>query len=147
MLAGCASAPVAPDTPSDVDRSRAAYLADEPIVRAAISAPQITPGMVHTDTLGWDRTEVTAEIYRSAGGAGPTPEEVEKEVKAAVAILRSAGWTIHWEMCLPPPVFDICGTPQPDAVKIPVPVPRAEGDEWLASGLQDHRWRLLLGPG
>jgi hypothetical protein len=132
-LAGCAKAPPAPSAASDVDRARAAYLADEPIVRAAVSAPQITPGVVHADELGWDRTEVDAEIYESAGGAGPTPGEVEQEVAAAVRILRSAGWTIHWEMCLPPPSFDATGVPQPDSVRIPIPVPRADGHEWLVA--------------
>ncbi len=148
-LAACAQAPAPVAAASDVDRDRAAYLADEPIVRAAVAAPQITPGVAHGDGLGWDRTEVNAEIYASAGGEGPTPEEVEQEVADAVRILRSSGWTIHWEMCLPPPSYNANGVPLPDSVEIPMPVQRAEGHEWLAAAYKItggvSYWALVLG--
>ena len=51
---------------------------------------------------------------------------------SAVRILRTSGWTVYWEMCLPPPLYDASGTRQPDPVEIPIPVLRADGYEWLA---------------
>ena len=132
-VAGCGGDPPAPtDVTSDVDRSRADFLASDPIMYAALEPPEVRPGVVHNDMLGWNRTEVTARLFNSQGGLGPTPGAVEQEVAAAVAVLRKGGWTIHWQMCLPEPLYDITGTPIQDP--IPIDVPRMPGHEWLAAG-------------
>jgi hypothetical protein len=130
--AGCGGEPEPTDVASDVDRTRAEILADERIVRSALEPPVVTPGVVHNDLLGWDRTEVTARLYLSEGGQGPTPDAVEREFASAVAVLRKAGWTIHWEMCLPDPVYDMLGRLLEEP--IPMDVPRMPGHEWLAAG-------------
>ncbi len=130
--AGCGGEPLPTDVASDVDRTRARLLSEEHIVRSAVGSAVITPGVVHNELLGWDRTEVTARVYTSEGGVGPTPEALEREVAAAVDMLRRGGWTIHWEMCLPEPIYDLYGglNEQP----IPMEVPRMPGHEWLAAG-------------
>jgi hypothetical protein len=129
---GCGDDPAPTDVASDVDRTRAQILSEEHIVRSAPGQPVVTPGVVHNDLLGWNRTEVTARVYTSEGGVGPTPEALEREVAAAVTMLRDSGWTIHWQMCLPEPVYDMFGqlTEEP----IPMDVPRMPGHEWLVAG-------------
>lgn len=145
-LAGCGGPPPPTDVTSDVDRERAAFLSADPILEQALSTPRVTPGLVHNEKLGWVRTEVTAQIFKTAGGS-PTPESVEQEVARAAATLRRGGWLIHWEMCLPPPEINFMGMVEEDP--IPIPVARAPGYEWLASGYKINNgvsyWVLLLG--
>ena len=148
LVAGCGGTPPPPtDVTSDVDRQRAAILSADPVLKLAVAPPVVHPGVVHSDKLGWDRTEVTAPLYQTVGGSGPTAAEVEREVTEATAALRAGGWKIHWEMCLPPPESDLNGmvTEEP----IPVPIARAEGYEWLAGAYKISNgvsyWALVIG--
>ena len=145
--AACGNEPAPTDVASDVDRTRAQFLADERVVRSALGQPVVMPGVVHNDLLGWNRTEVTARVYSSEGGVGPTPEAIEREVTAAVTMLRNGGWTIHWQMCLPEPEYDVFGGL--DEEPIPMDVPRMPGYEWLVSGYKItdgvSYWVLIAG--
>jgi hypothetical protein len=120
------------DVSSDVDRQRAHLLASEPVLELAVSPPTVTVGLVHSSKTGWDRSEVYAELYQSAGGTIPDAVAVEQEFARATTRLRESDWTVHWEMCLPPPVIDQRGT-MLNPEQIPVPVPRLDGYEWLAT--------------
>jgi hypothetical protein len=131
LVAGCGGAPPPPtDVTSDVDRQRAAILSEDPVLKLAVAPPHVHPGVVHSEKLGWDRTEVTAELYQTLGGTGPTALVVEQQVTEATSVLRQGGWKVHWEMCLPPPEVDLNGMVNEDP--IPVPIVRAPGYEWLA---------------
>jgi hypothetical protein len=132
-LSACGGPPSEPtDVSSDVDRQRAHILASEPVLDHAVSPPEVTVGLVHSSAVGWDRTEVYAELYETSGGTPPEAVAVEQEFARATTLLRKSGWTIHWEMCLPPPVVDLLGNlTNPEA--IPVPVPRVDGYEWIAT--------------
>jgi hypothetical protein len=148
LVAGCGGPPPAPtDVTSDVDRERAAFLSNDPVLKLAVSPPHVKPGVVHSEKLGWDRTEVSAELYQTVGGTGPTAETVEREVTEATTVLRDGGWKVHWEMCLPPPETDLSGmvTEEP----IPVPIARAPGYEWLAGAYKISNgvsyWALVIG--
>lgn len=132
-LSACGGPPPEPtEVSSDVDRQRAHILASELILEEAVSPPEVTVGLVHSSTVGWDRTEVYARLYETAGGTTPDAVAVEREFARATALLRKSDWTIHWEMCLPPPAVDMLGN-LVDAEQIPVPVPRVDGYEWLAT--------------
>jgi len=135
LLAGCGRAPAEPtDVTSDVDRERAAYLTSEPLIQAAVEPPLVKPGIVHSNELGWVRTEVQAVLYESSGGTGPSPATVEDEVGKATNVLRTGGWTVHWEMCLPPPqMVGMDASAPPTEAPIPVGVNRADGYEWIAA--------------
>jgi hypothetical protein len=132
-LTACGGPPPEPtDVSSDVDRQRAHILASEPILAQAVSPPEVTVGLVHSSKVGWDRTEVYAELYETSGGTTPDPAAVEQEFARATAQLRQSDWTIHWAMCLPPPAVDPTGNLL-SPVAIPVPVPRLDGYEWLVT--------------
>jgi hypothetical protein len=124
--------PEATDVSSDVDRQRAHILESEPILEQAVSPPEVTVGLVHSSAVGWDRTEVYAQLYETSGGTAPDALAVEQEFARATALLRKSDWTIHWAMCLPPPVVDMMGN-LANPEQIPVPVPRLDGYEWMAT--------------
>jgi hypothetical protein len=132
-LSACGGPPPQPtEVSSDVDRQRARVLSQEAILQDAVSPPEVTLGKLHSDRVGWDRTEVDAELLQSSGGTAPEPGAVEKEFATALATLRDSGWSVHWEMCLPPPKLDESGH-EVNAVAIPLEFPRVNGYQWLAA--------------
>ena len=123
----CSHAPREPtDVVSDVDMARAAELSGDPVLKNARTAPVVTPGRYHSARLGWDRTEVDAELYlerTGPDGVDPTPAEVEKQMAALITQVRAGGWNVHWVMCLPN--SDLVG----DLTSVPLEVPVYRGWE------------------
>jgi len=144
--AGCGSPPApATDVTSDTDRARAAVLSADPVLLGAVTAPQVVPGRVRSEKIGWDRTEVRARLYEfkpATVGAGPEPGLVEQQLAASLGKLRTGGWTVYWAMCLPPL------TQATANVHVPGSVPRADGWQWLVFAYKVDKgvsyWSMLV---
>jgi hypothetical protein len=132
VLAGagaCNRAPKEPtDVVSDIDQARAAVLSGDPVLKNAVSAPSVQPGRVRSAQLGWDRTQINAQLYLVRTGpdkVDPTPTEVEHQLGALIGQLRDGGWNVHWAVCLPHATTTaaIDPTPSPSAAETPTPAP------------------------
>ena len=127
--AACSRAPREPtDVVSDIDLARAAVLSADPVLKNAVSAPSVQPGKVRSAQLGWDRTQINAQLYLVKTGpdkVDPTPTEVEHQLAALITQLRDGGWNVHWAVCLPHATTTaaIDPTPSPDPSAAPSAVP------------------------
>jgi hypothetical protein len=138
LLAGTTACHAQKPTPPDpqevaTNQARADALRAEPILHDTVGPPVVHPGGVISEKLGWSRTEVDARLFQDIAGSdgeGPPPAQVEQKVTAALAVMRQAGWTAHWAMCLPPPPHpedelspSASGTPAPTPTPTPTPTP------------------------
>src|SRR5262245_19485506 len=134
-LVACGTAPSHPATAvTEVDRTRAAVLSNDPVLKTAVAPPQVTPGHIISAKLGWDRTEVRARLYAhkpATTGAGPTAGAVEKELATRITALRTEGWNVYWALCLPPNPQAVAGQPMATPEPMPENVVRSEGYQWV----------------
>jgi hypothetical protein len=82
---------------------------------------------VLNETLGWDRTRVSAPLYvrkLDAPPPVPTPEQSERRMATVLGRLREEGWTVLWSSCVPPDTGAGTGTGDP----------RYDEWQWLAYG-------------
>ncbi|HKO33422.1 MAG TPA: hypothetical protein VJY85_06715 [Candidatus Limnocylindria bacterium] len=146
-LAACGGAPKEPtDTISDVDLARATVLSTDPVYAQPVAPVEVRPGKMHSERLGWDRTEVVGQLYLQRIGpdqVDPTPGQVEHQIAAVLTKLRANGWNVHWGLCVPDftavgkgKVLLGTGGPSQEetlaATKgLPFEVPRFDGWEWV----------------
>jgi hypothetical protein len=132
VLAGAAACNRAPREPtdvvSDVDLARAAVLSGDPMLKNAVAEPEVTPGRFHSTEVGWDRSQVSANLYLVHTGpdkVDPAPAEVEQQLGSLVKIVRDGGWNVHWAVCMPATSlsFAIDPTPTPTPSSDPSPSP------------------------
>jgi hypothetical protein len=126
VLAGAAACNRAPkeqtDVVSDIDRARAAVLGGDPVLKNAVSEPTVTLGKVRSTQLGWDRTQLNAQLYLVHTGpdkVDPTPTEVEHQLAVLIKQVRDGGWNVHWSVCVPHPSTTAAIDPSPSPSSSP----------------------------
>jgi hypothetical protein len=116
-VTACNRAPAEPtDVVSAVDLARATVLSTDPVLKKAISPPDVMPGRVRSAQLGWDRTQVIAQLYlvrTGPDGVDPTPTEVERQLTAVITTMRDGGWNVHWAVCVPHPSATVSPSASP----------------------------------
>jgi hypothetical protein len=114
------------DLVSDTDLQRAAVLSNDPVLKNTASAPEVMPGKLHTTEVGWDRTQVNAQIlvvHAATKDAVPTAATMEKSMADTVTTLRTGGWRVHWAVCVPSPALSAFVDPSPTPAPSPAPSP------------------------
>jgi len=93
--AGC---PAAPPSADPTNQHRLDVLRVEPIVAEAAGTPGSVRGF-HVGPHGETRTRGAVNVQLHPPGAGRDPAAVEAGLRAAVARLRTTGWTISGVYC------------------------------------------------